>query len=405
MSNPGPTQIQEQTGRPPCPAGELCAWHCATREPVRLRWGEGTITAIEPVTESPPDLWLAPPLVDLQINGYAGIDLQQDGVPLSGLLTAMRGLRADGCTRWLLTLISDEWPKLMARLRHLRHLRAQSPELQQAIAGWHIEGPFLSSEPGFCGAHDPKVMCDPTPAHIEELRTTTGSDPVLLTLAPERSGAMEAIVRAASLGITVSLGHTNASQERLAQAVAAGAVAFTHLSNACPRLIDRHDNILWRVFETPGLRVSLIPDGAHVSGPLFRLIHRELGADAIFYVTDAMAAAGAPPGRYRLGRLDLEVGEDQVVGLPGSLNLAGSALTPIAGVFRAAEMLRCDWQNVWSRFSESPARLMGLESGLAPGAPADFCLVRVTPDHYFASLTLFVRGLEVALQGRREPAS
>src|SRR5262249_52232917 len=159
---------------------------------------------------------------------------------------------------------------------------------------------------------------------ILELREITGNDPLLLTLSPERAGALEAIALAKSRGIRISLGHTNASAEVLRQAVKAGATLFTHLGNGCPRELDRHDNILWRVFETAGLTVSLIPDRIHVSGPLFRLVHRVLGGDSIFYTTDAMAAAGAPPGRYRIGALEVEVGADQVVRQPGKPLFAGS---------------------------------------------------------------------------------
>src|SRR5262245_41115083 len=167
--------------------GEVMAWHYATGRPVRMRWQAGRFTAVEAATDSPPsELWIAPPLVDLQINGFAGVDFQQNNMTGEELLRAARGLRAAGCTRFLLTLITDDWPKLMARLRHVRELRAQCAELQRAIAGWHVEGPFLSAEPGFCGAHDPTLMCDPTPAHIHELRRVTGDDAVLLTVAPER---------------------------------------------------------------------------------------------------------------------------------------------------------------------------------------------------------------------------
>jgi N-acetylglucosamine-6-phosphate deacetylase len=141
----------------------------------------------------------------------------------------------------------------------------------------------------------------------------------------------------------------------LQRAVRAGATGFTHLGNACPRELDRHDNILWRVFETPELLVSLIPDGIHVAPPLFRLAHRVLDEQSIYYTTDAMSAAGAPPGRYPLGRLELEVGADQIVRQPGKSNFAGSAVKPIDGVFRAAEMLGQSWRDVWKRFSERPA--------------------------------------------------
>ena len=227
---------------------------------------------------------------------------------------------------------------------------------------------------------------------LRELREITGGDSVLLTLAPERPGAVEAITQAVALGLKVSLGHTNASAETLAEAVRAGATGFTHLGNGCPRDLNRHDNILWRVFETRGVKAGLIPDAIHVSPALFRLVHRTLGADSIYYTTDAMAAAGAPPGRYPLGRLDLEVGADQIVRLPGKPNFAGSALAPIDGVFRAAEMLHRPWQEVWRRFAEAPAELMGWLPALGVNRPADFCLLEVTRPNQLKSLRVFVGG-------------
>ena len=357
--------------------GEVCGWHYATRSPVRVRWQDGLITQLDPADPVPADVWLAPTLFDLQANGYAGVDFQQDNLTTEALISTVRGLRAAGCGRFLLTLITDEWDKLTARLRHLRHLRSESPELQRAIAGWHVEGPFLSAEPGFHGAHNPVLTCNPTVEHILELRTITENEPLLLTLAPERSGALAAIESAVSRGICISLGHTNASADMLAQAVRAGASAFTHLGNGCPRELDRHENILWRVFETEGLTVSLIPDRIHVSPSLFRLVHRVLGPDSIYYVSDAMAAAGMRPGRYTLGKLQLEVGPDQVVRQPGKPLFAGSALPPFEGVVRAAEMLRCPWQEAWRRFSEIPARVVGLRNELAVGQPADFCVLQV----------------------------
>jgi len=373
--------------------GELCARHYATGDQVRVRWRAGRIIAVDSTKDDGPrDAWIAPGLLDLQINGYGGIDFQRDNLALEELVAATRQLRADGCTRFLLTLITDEWTRLMARLRHMRALREQSPELRQAIVGWHIEGPFLSAEPGFCGAHDPTLMRDPTPGHLRELREATGNDLVLVTIAPERTNALSAIEQAVFLGMKVSLGHTNASAELLAEAVRLGATGFTHLGNGCPRELNRHDNILWRALETRGLTVSLIPDTTHVSPALFRLIHRELGPNSIYYTTDAMSAAGAKPGRYKLGQLELEVGPDQIVRLPGKPNFAGSALRPIDGIFRAAKMLGCSWQEVWPRFSEIPARFMGLRGGFEVGAPADFCVLSVTAENTLRELRVFSSG-------------
>lgn len=358
------------------PDGELRARHFATGHPVYVQWRKGIITELDALhDEEPTTLWLAEGLVDLQVNGYAGVDFQQDELTVQDLEKAAQALRRDGCTRFLLTLITDEWGVLLKRLQHIRSLRAQSPYLQQAIAGWHIEGPFLSEKPGFHGAHDPALMLDPTAEHLNQLREITGRDPVLITVAPERAGAIEAIKHARSLGFTVSLGHTDASAEVLRVAVEAGANAFTHLGNGCPRELDRHDNILWRVFETPGLTASLIPDGHHVSPALFRLVHCTLPARQIYYTTDAMSAAGAPPGKYPLGKVTLEVGADQIVRLPGKTNFAGSALRPIDGVSRAAEMLGCPWQEVWERFSETPAKLIGLPLSPSIGQPMGFCIL------------------------------
>lgn len=376
-------------------SGVICGRHFATGEPVEIRWEHGLIQSVTSTkTSTTTDVWIAPALVDLQINGYGGVDFQQDNLSADELLTAVRHLTAAGCTRFLLTLITDDWTRLIARLRHLRQLRDATPALRHAIVGWHVEGPFLSAEPGFCGAHDPALMMDPAPAHLRELRDATGNDPLLITLAPERRNALDAIEQAVSLGMKVSLGHTNASAEILAEAVRRGATAFTHLGNAIPRDLDRHDNILWRVFETPGLVASLIPDTNHVSPSLFRLVHRVLESDSIYYTTDAMSAAGMEPGRYPLGRLNLEVGLDQIVRQPGRPNFAGSALRPIEGVFRAAKMLGCSWQKVWPRLSETPAKLMGLPSGLRVGAPADLCLMQMAEGNEMKKLRVIASGEE-----------
>lgn len=373
--------------------GLLSGWYYATRVPIEIEWKAGVITRLETArVHPPPDRWIAPGILDVQVNGFGGVDFQRALVGEQQLESAAGQLQANGCTRFLLTLITDAWPALLAKLRHLRRLRSTSPRLQHAMAGWHIEGPFLSSERGFHGAHNPAFMLNPSLEHIDELRAATEGDPVLLTLAPERPGAIRAIEHAVSLGMKVSLGHTNAPWPILQEAVRAGATGFTHLGNACPKELDRHDNILWRVFETPGLTVGLIPDGIHVSPPLFRLVHKVMGSSSIYYTTDAMAAAGAPPGRYTIGSLEVEVGADQIVRQPGQTNFAGSALCPIDGVFRAAAMLQRPWEEIWDGFSLRAARLMDLAIGLGVGRSADFCVITTTEENQLAGLQVYARG-------------
>ncbi len=355
-------------------SGNITARFLRTGMPIRVDWDDNRITRIQPADESPEveHRWIAPALVDLQINGFAGVDFQQDDLTADQLLTAVRALDRHGCRRLLFTLITDDWPVMLTRLQRARRLVEGNPELRSVIAGWHLEGPFLSPEPGYCGAHDPARMGDPSPAKMDEVREAAGKDPVLLTLAPEREGALESIKRAVELGFKVSLGHTNATAEQLKAAVAAGATGFTHLGNACPQTLDRHDNILWRVLDTPGLAVSLIPDTHHVSPALIRLIHRVLKPFQIMHTTDAMAAAGAGPGVFPLGHHRLEVGADGIVRQPGKSNFAGSALSPLFGVLNATKMTGKPWQEMWLASSLRPAEFMGWTSELKVGQPADF---------------------------------
>ena len=168
-------------------SGEICGRHFATGQALRVTWTNGVIASVSTTPDSPALPWLAPTLLDVQINGYAGVDFQRDDhLTEAHLLTAARALRRDGCGRFFFTLITDEWPQLMARVRTARALREANPELRASLVGWHIEGPFLSPEIGFKGAHNAAVMRDATPSDLQELRTVTGRDPVLLTLAPER---------------------------------------------------------------------------------------------------------------------------------------------------------------------------------------------------------------------------
>jgi N-acetylglucosamine-6-phosphate deacetylase len=172
-----------------------------------------------------------------------------------------------------------------------------------------------------------------------------------------------------------------------------GAVAFTHLANGCPSELNRHDNILWRVLEMGDLMITVIPDQIHVAPSLFRLFHRLIRHENLVYVTDAMSAAGAPPGQYALGDLQLDVGLDQVVRRPGSVQFAGSALRPIEAPWRAAEMLGCVWQQTWRSMTQAPCRLAGLPDPWTHGQRADFVLLTVDAHNRVKEWRLFTNGL------------
>ena len=370
--------------------GKIHAWNILDRQPVLAKWDNGIFTDFNHTTELPAqNKWIGPPLVDLQVNGFAGVDFQQDELTAEQLLHATNALGQAGCGRFFFTLITDNWEAMIRRLAKAKQHREANQALGQAIAGWHIEGPFLSAEPGYCGAHPPDLMLDPTPEQLEEIWGITSDDPVLLTMAPERESGLSAFAKARELGFRVSIGHTNAPGHIMRRVSAGGSTGFTHLGNGCPVELKRDDNILWRALDTPGLTYSLIPDRWHVSPALFRILHRLIDRDTLYYTTDAMAAAGSAPGKYPLGHLELEVGPEEIVRLPGTPNLAGSALTPINAIRHAADMLRCDWQEIWRNYSTIPAQFAKLSDGFEPGARAEFVEIKTCPGDRIESVRLY----------------
>lgn len=370
--------------------GEIHAWNILDRQPVLAKWDDGIFTDFNHTNESPAqNKWIGPPLVDLQVNGFAGVDFQQDELTAEQLLHATNALGQAGCGRFFFTLITNNWEAMIRRLAKAKQHREANRALGQAIAGWHIEGPFLSAEPGYCGAHPPDLMLDPTPEQLEEICEITSDDPVLLTMAPERESGLSAFAKARELGFRVSIGHTNAPGHIMRRVSAGGSTGFTHLGNGCPVELKRENNILWRALDTPGLTYSLIPDRWHISPALFRILHRLIDRDTLYYTTDAMAAAGSAPGKYSLGHLELEVGPEEIVRLPGTTNLAGSALTPINAIRHAADMLRCDWQEIWRNYSTIPAQFAKLSVGFEPGARAEFVEIETGQGDRIESVRLY----------------
>ena len=174
--------------------GEIHAWNILDSQPVLAKWDNGHFTEIT-TTENPPAKakWIGPPLVDIQVNGYAGVDFQQDDLSETDLLQVVEQLGQACCEKILFTLVTDDWEAMTRRLARAKQFRDANPKLGQAIAGWHIEGPFLSAKTGYCGAHPADKMLKPTRERIAELRALAGDDPLLLTMAPEVNGALKAV--------------------------------------------------------------------------------------------------------------------------------------------------------------------------------------------------------------------
>jgi N-acetylglucosamine-6-phosphate deacetylase len=266
--------------------------------------------------------------LDLQVNGYAGVDFNGDDLSADGLRRACEALSEDGVGGILATVITDSPAAMKARIARLAELRESDPLFAEMIVGIHIEGPFLNSSPGFIGAHPPEHACDASPDAAGRLVDAGGGLVKIVTLAPERDPGFATITALADLGITVAAGHCDPTLDQLRGAIDAGLKMFTHLGNACANEVNRHDNIVQRVLSlSDELFISVIPDGAHI--PLFALKNylKAIPPGRAIAVTDAISAARLPPGRHPLGAIELEVGEDGIARLPGTPYLAGSTAT------------------------------------------------------------------------------
>ncbi|MEI6712318.1 MAG: N-acetylglucosamine-6-phosphate deacetylase [Verrucomicrobiota bacterium] len=297
-------------------------------------------------------------LFDLQINGFGGVDFQSTP-PLESVQHACSRLHECGMRRILATFITDDSAATQSKLKAFESYRALDPLIRETIVGYHLEGPYLSSELGYRGAHPAECMRDPDWTEFEHQQDAAGGAIRLVTLAPERKGSADFISKATSTGVRVALGHTNASDSEIDIAIQAGATLCTHLGNGCPELMPRHNNIIQRLLARDELIACLIPDGIHLPSGMLRNLFRAKPPGKVILTTDAMAAAGAGPGRYRLGRVEVEVGADEIVRMPDAPNFAGSALRLDHGVERAAQWLGIPISEAQKLAGEIPAQALG----------------------------------------------
>jgi N-acetylglucosamine-6-phosphate deacetylase len=265
---------------------------------------------------------------DLQVNGYAGVDFNQDELDADQLRRACERLEGDGVAGLLATIITDDLAAMGRRLSRLAKLREADPLAKRLIAGVHIEGPFLNGKDGYRGAHPLDAI---RPADVDSMARLLEAAHGLarvVTLAPECDPGLAVTRFLASRGILVSAGHTDATLDELRRSIDAGLSMFTHVGNGCPMLMNRHDNIIQRALSlAEQLWLCFIADGAHVPFAALRNYLKLAHEDRAIVVTDAIAPAGLGPGRYKFGRWDLQIGEDMVARAPDRSHLVGSGIT------------------------------------------------------------------------------
>jgi N-acetylglucosamine-6-phosphate deacetylase len=265
---------------------------------------------------------------DLQVNGYGGVDFNQDDLSPQDLHRACEKLRADDVGGILATIITENLDLMCSRIKRILSLRSADPLAEELIAGIHVEGPFISPAKGFIGCHPPDAVKPATTDGAKRLLDACDGLLRLFTLAPECDADLATTKWLAKQDIVVSAGHTDASLDQLRAATDAGLSMVTHLGNGCPMSgMHRHDNIIQRALHLRDrLWLCFIADMTHV--PLVALKnYLALAGDRAIVVTDAIAPAGLGPGRYRFGRWDLLIADDMVARAPDGSHLVGAAIT------------------------------------------------------------------------------
>jgi N-acetylglucosamine-6-phosphate deacetylase len=347
------------------------AWvHVATEGPA--------ITAVDaadgPAAVDEADDWIAPAFWDIQTNGRWGISFSDPGLTVDQVAEIVQAQAELGTARLCPTLITAPRADLRHGVRTLAQACAAEPEIAARVTGIHLEGPYISEVDGYRGAHPLGAVRDPDWSEFQSLQDAADGRIALITLAPERPGAIGFIEKVVQSGVVVALGHTAADGATLRAAVAAGARLSTHLGNGIVAMLPRHPNPIWDQAALDYLSASFIADGHHLDRAVLRVLVRAKGAERVILVSDASPLAGLPPGRYGEWAVDPS-GKIVVAGTP---YLAGSNQGLEVGLNVLLGATDLTLAEAIATVTRNPARLLDRpQPTLAAGQPANLVVFRL----------------------------
>ena len=339
-----------------------------------LHVGDGVIQSVEP-NHNPGLPRLSPGLVDLQVNGYDGYDLNDGALEPDAVERLSQALCRVGVAAYLPTLITADEGDLCQRMAAIRTAHQTLPLSQQMIAGIHVEGPSISAKDGPRGAHPAEHIRPPSLAEFDRWQRAASGSLRMITLAPEVEGAVDYIREVSNRGVIVALGHSDAGEEHIRKAVDAGARFSTHLGNGIAGTLPRHPNAIWEQLSEDRLGASLILDGHHLPRSTARVMIRAKGIDRVCLVSDSVKFAGMKAGRYAspIGG-EVDVSEDGRVSVAGTTYLAGSGASLLDTLEGFTGFVGFPFADAVTMATHNPARLLGRSSDLNPGDRADFIL-------------------------------
>jgi N-acetylglucosamine-6-phosphate deacetylase len=354
--------------------------HYWTGEGISLGLRDGVIASIK-AGRGPS--YIGPGLVDLQINGFRGLDFNT--LPFSHDLPGRvtRALWREGITSYFATVITNAPDAIEACVNAIAWACERDEDAGAGIAGIHLEGPFIAPEDGPRGAHAARYVSPPDWKRFQQWQKAAGGRIRLITLSPEWKGSAAFIRRCVSAGVTVSIGHTAATPEQIREAVAAGASMSTHLGNGSHLTLPRHPNYVWEQLAQDALAACVIADGFHLPDSVLKVVMRVKGPNAML-ASDAVYLSGLKPGPYRT-----HIGGKVVLTRDGRLHLASNPKLLAGSVqmlLRSVEHLiragLTDPGEAWEMASIRPALAMKLAAGrgLELNAPADLAVFSRTRD-------------------------
>jgi N-acetylglucosamine-6-phosphate deacetylase len=371
--------------------------------PIRVEISQGTVSRCRELSSA--DLsgaalpWIAPGFVDIQVNGYGGVEFSSPSLTPDQAAEVVRRHFALGVTGICPTLTTQSDAVFQHGIQAIVTACRSDERIDRAVAGIHLEGPYISPEDGPRGAH-PREHCRP-PDWDEFARwLALAEDRIkLMTLSPEYPSAPDFIARATQAGVVVAIGHLNASRDQIRAAVDAGARLSTHLGNGAHRDLPRHPNYLWSQLAEDRLLASLIVDGHHLPPEVVRTFVRAKGAHRCILVSDVSGLAGLPPGTYPWSGGELEILDDGRIAIAGQRQLLAGASQPIGeGIARVMAYAGVSLAQAIEMASTRPARLIGrTPGGFLPGDPADYVTFHWSPvpNGSLSSLTIvatYLRG-------------
>jgi N-acetylglucosamine-6-phosphate deacetylase len=357
----------------------ICAKHYATGQPLKLVIDAGRIASVT-ASDQEPSSWVAPAFFDPQINGCKGVSFNSPSFTPDQLHTVVTECRAHGIGSFLPTLITGSFEAIRHGFRTLSASREADPQLRAVLPGYHLEGPYLSGEDGPRGAHPCEHIRDPDWDEFQRWQEAAEGRILMVTVAPERAGALPFIEKLTASGVVVAIGHTAATGQQIRDAVAAGARTSTHLGNGCHAVLPRHENVIWEQLADDRLWASLITDGHHLPPAVVKSFVRAKGLHRTLLTCDVGSLAGKPPGRYREWGSDLEVLPNGKIVVAGTPYLAGSGHFTdrcVSNVIRFAGVSLAD---AIEMATTRPRQLLGLPiNTIEAGQPADFVLFEWEP--------------------------